>query len=186
MTDDTEIMHHTAPIPVVSVEVEHNDWLAAAEAIEPYYNNPEQYDDATWAEFLQGQLRLALWYIAERLNATAAPDLATVARRAAVILNAEPDADECERWLGIRISPEFEGQEVKCRNSSCRRKWTCQPEDPYYDAVGNRATGICVSCMLAETRTDAAVPEIEGTIVTPAAVKPPRPRTPRKAVTSSG
>jgi hypothetical protein len=100
-----------------------------------------------------------------------------------VILTAEPDAPECERMLGIRISPEYEGSEVKCRNSSCRRKWTCQPEDPYYDAVSNRASGICVSCMLAESRTDAAVPELEGTVVVAKAVT--RPRT-RKAVTDGG
>lgn len=154
------------------------DWLEAAGAIDPVMVWETEYSEE-WEDFKRFQMDRAWAYLGERRRAVAAPDLETVTRRAAVILRAEPEAPECERMLGIRVAAEFEGQEVKCRNSSCRRKWVCQPEDPYFDATGNRATGICVSCMLTETRTDAAVPEIEGQIVTVT-----RPRNGRKAVTS--
>lgn len=173
----------TEVIPVLSTE-EPNDWLAAADALDPDFVYQTEYSEE-WEQFKRYQMERAGMYLEERTKATAAPDLAAVARRAAVILNAEPEAPEVERMLGIRIAVGLEGQEVKCRTATCRRKWICLPEDPYFDAVTlangqpSRANGICVSCMLVETRTDAAVPEleaIEGTVVGKPVVAKPRPR----------
>lgn len=187
---ETQEAQETRPIPVLD-PAKPIDWLEAADVLTPYHVDPEAYpDDPDWAEFLRGQLRLAIWYLSERVEGTAAPDLATVARRAAVILNAEPTAPECERWLGVRVATQFEGQEVKCRNPhtevpGSRFRYTAQPEDPYFDAT-TRVDGICVRCMLLETRTDAAVPVLTGEVVPDKPAVKPRPvkaRTP-KAVTS--
>lgn len=153
----------TVAIPVIDIDAkEPINWELAAEAIDPYIVDPGQYaHDPEWAEFMRQQLGRCLWYLIERCDASAS-DLKAVARRAAVILNAEGDAPEMERQLGIRLAVQFEGQEVKCR--SCRTRYVALPELPYYDAT-TRANGLCDKCVLTETRTDAAVPILTGSVV---------------------
>lgn len=136
------------------------DWLPAIRDTVPYYLNPPADLDDQWVDWMRHQLGRALWYLTERVNATAT-DTSAVCRRAAIILNAEPQAPDLERNLGIRINLAAEGRQVKCRNSACRKKWVAIPEDPYYDGT-TAGNGICTACMLKETRTDDAVPVIEG------------------------
>lgn len=164
-------MTTTTPAPI--------DWIALAEQAGPFY--PDIPDD--WQGYHSyAQVHRALWHMIERLDSS---DPETLARRTAVILNADPAAPELERMLGIRLAVDLEGQNVKCQG--CRRKWVCLPEDPYYDAV-NAASGLCGTCMLAETRTDAAVPVLEGQVIEPGAVVKPitsRPTRPRRRKTAS-
>lgn len=170
----------TVAIPVIDVAAkEPIDWQLAAEAIDPYTHDLSQYaDDPEWAEWMRGQMLRSLTYMWERANGTAS-ELKTVARRAAIILNAEPDAPEMERMLGIRLATQFEGEEVKCRNSGCRLKYVALPEYPYYDAT-TRANGLCDKCVLEETRMDAAVPVVVGTVLSKSTAVAKRPRTARK------
>lgn len=155
----------TVAIPVIDIEAAAPvDWITAAEAIDPYIVDDQQYADTPdWAEFMRQQMGRCLWYLIERADASAS-DVASVARRAAVILNAEPEAPEMERMLGIRLATHLEGQEVRCRNKACGNKYTCLPELPYYDAT-TTSDGICAACVLTETRTDAAVPVVTGKVV---------------------
>jgi hypothetical protein len=136
---------------------------------------PMTLTPGAWPGHRHLQCGRAVAYLAERAGG-GGTTAAAVARRAAVILNAPPGAPELERMLGIRLAVHLEHQAVKCRNRACRRRWTCLPEDPYYDAT-TAANGLCGRCVLAETRLDAAVRVIE-----PTRVRPPRkPRKPRPA-----
>lgn len=165
----------TVAIPVIDVEAkEPIDWVLAAEAIDPYTHDLSQYaDDPQWAEFMRGQMLRALNYMWERSHGSAS-DLKLVARRAAIILNAEPEAAEMERFDGIRLAVQFEGEEVKCRR--CRTRYVALPEYPYYDAT-TRANGLCDKCVLQETRMDAAVPIVTGTVIPKTTAVAKRPRT---------
>jgi hypothetical protein len=137
------------------------DWLAAADRYEPGWR-----PGWMWVRHHR-----CCRYIEERLSV--ARDPATVARRAAIILNAEPGAPLLELDDGIRYDPTVEGRPVKCRNTACRRRWVAIPEDPYFDGT-TRADGICLACVLLETRTDDATPVLEAVVVT-------RPRKPKAA-----
>jgi hypothetical protein len=135
------------------------DWQAVADEFEPY--------DGYLGE---PQVGRTFWYLLERFHGGGC-DQTTVALRASVILRATPDAPELERMLGVKPNTTLEGQGVKCR--ACKVKWTAIPENPYYEAT-TRADGLCLSCVLVETRTDDAVPVLEPTAV----------RRPRKPVTA--
>ena len=131
-----------------------NDWLAAAPACRPYR-------DTRWGRHKNAQAYRARQYLEQRVDGGGS-GTETVLRRAAVILAARPGAPELERMLGIRAALHAEGTDVKCRD--CRKTWTCLPGEPYYEAAGTD-DGLCLACMLAETRRDVAVPAIEATAV---------------------
>ena len=131
-----------------------NDWLAAAPACRPY-------PDTRWGRHKGAQVYRARQYLAQRVDGGGS-GTETVKRRAAVILAARPGAPELERMLGVREALHAEGTDVKCRD--CRKTWKCLPGEPYYEADG-ADDGLCLACMLAETRRDVAVPAIEATAV---------------------
>ena len=132
-----------------------NDWLAAAAG------HPVRYRNTRWGRHKRIQAGRCRAYLAERADGGSA-GTERVVRRAAVILAASPGAPEVERMLGIRAALHAEGTDVKCRD--CRKTWKCLPAEPYYEADG-ADDGLCLACMLAETRRDVAVPAIEATAV---------------------
>ena len=103
--------------------------------------------------------------------------LPDVVERAAVVLVAQPMAPEHESILGGKAYAGLNGQEVGC--GVCKRQWVQTPEDPVLNPTEN--VGTCCPCWVQISRTDAAVPVIEGVIVDkPADDKPKRQRRPRK------
>jgi hypothetical protein len=139
-----------------------NDWLAAIAGWRPYR-------DTRWGRHKNIQALRARQYIEQRLDGGGATREA-VFRRAAVIISARPGALHFERALGMRAALQLEGTDVRCR--TCRKTWKCLPEEPCYEATA-ADDGLCLACMLAETRPDADVIPVE-----PAAVI--GPRKPRK------
>jgi hypothetical protein len=152
------------PAPVITIDGP-NDWLAAAPGWRPYR-------DTRWGRHKNAQVYRARQYLAQRVDGGGS-GTETVFRRAAVILAARPGAPELERMLGIRAALDLEGQDVRCRD--CRKTWQCQPAEPCYEAGPDG--GLCLACMLAETRRDVAVPAIEATAVT----GPAKPRAKARA-----
>ena len=154
---DTTVKGDVAPEPAAAVITIDgpNDWLAAAAG------HPVRYRNTRWGRHKRIQAGRCRAYLAERADGGSA-GTERVVRRAAVILAASPGAPELERMLGIRAALHAEGTDVKCRD--CRKTWKCLPAEPYYEADG-ADDGLCLACMLAETRRDVAVPAIEATAV---------------------
>ena len=135
------------------------DWLTLAAELQPMPRPDWKWD----------QHARTLQYLTDRAE-RADP---RIPARAANILLAGWHAGEAEQWDGIRTNTALEGQQVRCR--ACKTRWTACPEDPAYDAT-SKSDGLCFACVLKETRTDDAVPVIEGVVV----------KRPRRAVKAAG
>jgi len=169
---DTTATADTVPqpaAPVITVTGP-NDWLAAAAV------HRVRFPRSAFGQHERRQLGRCCAYLAERAEGGSAGTGAVI-RRAAVILAAPPGAPELERMLGMRAALHLEGGDVRCRD--CRKTWKCLPAEPYYEAA-SADDGLCLACMLAETRRDVAVPAIEPAgVIRPRKRKPAAPR--RKA-----
>src|SRR5258708_1594414 len=109
------------------------------------------------------QRRIAISYLIDHLTHPAA------VARAAVILRAEPWASRAEQGAGLVLAVGAEGSKVKC--AGCGKRYDCLPEDPWYSDPADETgkTGLCLVCLITETRSPVLVDAI-----TPTAIHPPQ------------
>jgi hypothetical protein len=109
------------------------------------------------------QIRIALVYLTEHGSHPSA------VARAAVILRAGPGAPRAEMGAGLKMATGLEGQKVRC--SGCGTKYECRPEDPHFTDPADDKAGLCLACVMTETRPPGMTEAI-----TPSAVHPPQRR----------